>query len=279
MPRAVRGMVLIAVLWIVAALSILVTGMAQTVRSEAKVLSQARQRAVAGGVGDAAIHLVLQQLIASPRPVARLVFVDTEYRGTPVRVQVMPLNGLIDINAASAPLLARTYAVAGGLAPQAAEVLAQATVAARNERTPQGQAASFAAPEDLLRVPGMDYQLYARLSRLLTAVGRGSGRINPMAAPTEVLTVLAAGNAALAARIAAQRDAGEEGVDTTMLEAGFVDNGISRAIRLDARVPLADGSWLHVVRSVALTGSNRDGLPWRSFEVDSGFQAVSRKTS
>lgn len=274
-----RGMVLIAVLWIVAALSILVTGMVRTVREEARVLSQARQRAVAGGVGDAAIHLVLQQLVESPRPVARIVFVDTVYRGTPVRVQVMPLNGLIDLNTAGVPLLSQLYAVAGGVPRQTAEALAQATVETRSARTPQGVAARFEAPEDLMRVPGVGYELYARLSRLVTAGSRGSGKVNPMAAPFEVLTVLAGGNTAVASRIATLRDAGQEGVDTTALEAGLVDNTAGRMFRLDARVPLADGSWLHVLRSVSLSRSDREGLPWRTFQMDYGFEAMPRKTS
>lgn len=274
-----KGMVLIAVLWIVAALSILVTGMVRTVREEARVLSQARQRAVAGAIGDAAIHLVLQQLVESPRPVARIVFVDTLYRGTPVRVQVMPLNGLVDVNTADVPLLSQLYAVAGGVPRQAALALAQTTVEVRGLRTAQGEPARFEAPEDLMRVPGVDYELYARLSRLVTAGGRGSGKVNPMAAPFEVLTVLAGGNAAVASRIAALRDAGQEGVDTTALEAGLVDNTAGRTFRLDARVPLADGSWLHVFRSVSLSGSNREGLPWRTFQMDYGFEAMPRKTS
>lgn len=277
--RRPRGMVLIAVLWIVAALSLLVSGMARTVRSEAQVQSQARLRAVAGGVGDAALHLVLQQLVASAQPPAAMVFVDVVYRGTQVRVQVMPLNGLIDLNTAAAPLLAQMYVVAGGLPRQAAEALAQATVDFRSRRTAQGEAARFEAPEDLMGVPGVGYELYARLSRLVTAGGRGSGRVNPMAAPVEVLTVLAGGNAAVAARIGAQRDAGQAGVDTTALEAGFIDSSAGRLFRLDARVPLADGAWLHVVRSISLNGSDRDGLPWRTFQLDSGFEAVPRKTS
>ena len=274
-----RGMVLIAVLWLVAALSILVSGMASSVRGEARLLSQARQRAVAGGVGDAAIHLVLQQMVVRPEPLSRMVFVDTVYHGTPVRVQVMPLNGLIDLNTAELPLLAQLFAVAGGLPRQAADALAQAAVETRQLRTPQGDTQNFEAPEDLLRVPGVDYMLYAKVAPLVVAGERGSGRVNPLAAPVSVLSVLAGGDVGTATRIASSRDAGQVGVDTTGLGAGFLDNGGAQAIRLDAQVPLADGGWLHVSRSVSLNRSVRDGMPWRTFKTEYGFEGVPRKTS
>lgn len=271
-------MVLIAVLWMVAALSVLVTGMTQSVKEEARMLTVARQRAVAGGLGDAAIHLVLQEMVARTTPVARMATVDTVFRGTPVRVRVMPLNGLIDINAAEAPLLASLYAVAGGLPRDAAQALAQATLEMRMRKDAQGLAERFEAPEDLLRVPGMRYDLYARLSRLITADLRGSGKVNPLAATFEVLVVLANGNAGTAARIAAGRDAGQEGVDTTTLEAGFIDTATAQRYRLDARVPLPDGAWLQVSRSVDVSGSVREGLPWRTFHTAQGIEPVSGKS-
>lgn len=268
----VRGMVLIAVLWMVAALSILVTGMTRSVREEARVMALARQRVAAGGIGDAAIHLVLQEMAARTTPLARLVHVDTVYRGTPVRVQIVPLNGLVDINDAPAPLLASLYAVAGGLQRPAAEALAQATLQTRTRRDARGVPERFLATEDLLRVPGVDYPLYARLSRLITAEQRTGGRVNPLAAPPEVLAVLANGNADTAARIAAQRDAGQEGIDTTRLEAGFIATTSAQRFRIDARVPLPDGSWLHVVRGIDLGSQARESLPWRTFYTERWFE-------
>ena len=108
-----HGVALIAVLWIVAALTIIVTGLSRTVRDEVHLVASARQSVVAQALGDAAIQLVLQGMAAQPQAVNRLTYVDTVYRGVPIRVEIMPLNGLIDINMAAAPLLSRLYEVAG----------------------------------------------------------------------------------------------------------------------------------------------------------------------
>lgn len=272
-------MVLIAVLWMVAALSIIVTGITRSVREEARVMSLARQGVEASALGDAAIQLVLQDLVSRPTPVSRLSQVKTVYRGVPMAVQVMPLNGVIDINGASVPLLSSLYAVGGGLPTNAAAALAQATVDARERRDSRGVRVAFEATEDLLRVPGIDYALYARLSGLITAdLRRGGGKVNPLAAPLEVLAVLAGGSAGVAARIAADRNAGLEGIDTTALETDFTDNAAVQRFQIKARVPLPDGSWLWVSRSVDLGARGRDGMPWHTFHISYGFEPYNVRT-
>ena len=120
-----RGLALVAVLWLVAALSLIVTGLVASVRSETRLVSGAREGVVAGAAGDAAIHLVLQGMAAEPQPVSRLAQVQVPYRGLAIAVEVMPLNGLIDINQAPKGLLAQLFAVAGKVSPDVARNLAQ----------------------------------------------------------------------------------------------------------------------------------------------------------
>lgn len=272
-------MVLIAVLWMVAALSIIVTGMTRSVREEARMMSRARQAVAAEALGQAAIHLVLREMAEQTGPVAQLTTVETPYRGVTMQVQILPLNGLIDINNASAPLLERLYVVAGGVPAGTAAELAQATIDVRSRRDARGLQERFDASEDLMRVPGIDYTLYAKLSGLITADLRGSGKVNPLAAPPEVLVVLAGGDASAVARVAAGRSAGQGGVDTTALDASFVDNFVVRRFRLQARVPLAGGAWLRVSRNVEMGGRMREGLPWRTFHTQRGFEFEPRKNS
>ena len=274
-----RGVALIAVLWIVAALTIIVTGFSRAVRNEVQFVSSARQSVVAQALGDAAVVLVLQKMAANSTPVNRLTYLDTLYRNVPIRVEIMPLNGLVDINRATSPLLSRLYEVAGGVSPDAAQALALATIEVRERRGERGQPERFEAIEDLLRVPGVDYDLYARLSSLITADLRGSGRVNPMAAPVGVLAVLANGDAGLAARIARERDAGLESIDTTALEISFTDTSSVRRYRLQARVPLEDGTWLRTSCDVDLGVSVRDGLPWRTFYTQRRFESLTRKAT
>jgi general secretion pathway protein K len=277
--RADRGMVLVAVLWMVAALTVVVTGITRSVREEARVSALSRQSVEAGALGDAAIHLVLQDMAMQTSPVARLTQLHVPYRGVQVEVQIMPLNGLIDINNAPAELLAALYVQAGGLGAPAAAALAQATVETRSRKDARGLPERFEAPEDLLRVPGVAYDLYAKIADLVTADLRSGGKVNPLAAPASVLAVLANGNAAVASRIASARDAGQEGIDTTALDAGLTDNLSVRRYRIQARLPLPDGMWLRVSRSVELDVRGRGGLPWYTFHTQRGFEPSPRKSS
>ena len=262
-----QGVVLIAVLWIVMALSIIVTGLSRSVRDEAKMLSMARQGAQASALGDAAIQLVLQQMAVDAKPVDRVTTVQVPYQGRQMDVQVMPLNGLVDLNSAKTPLLARLLTVAGGLPESAAEPLAQAIVDYREQRTAQGASRRFEASEDLMRVPGVNYDLYASLSGLVTADIRSGGAVNPLAAPPAVLQVLAGGNAQLAQQIDSQRQSGQAGIDMTGLDATFIGSGTVRRYRLQARVPDADGGSILVTRYVDINPRSRDGLPWTTFHM------------
>ena len=273
-----QGMVLIAVLWMVAALGILVTGMTRSVREEARTLTLARQSVEGTALGDAAIQLVLQEMVSKPgNAVAGLVQVQKVYQGVSMEVQVVPLNGLIDLNSAPEPLLNSLYLVAGGLTAERASLLAQSTVQARQQRDARGAQKRFEAPEDLLQIQGIDFPLYARLSGLVTADLSGTGKVSPLAAPLGVLTVLAAGNTEVADRIAQSRLAGVAAVDTTALDAAFVQNTSVRRFRVQARVPLADGTWLSVSRSVDLDARGRAGLPWHTFHTRHSIDPVLRQ--
>ena len=119
-----RGMALVAVLWIVAALSILVTGMVKVQRDEIRLVSSARQTVQGHAMANAAIQMVLQEMASRNEPVSRLSRVEVSYAGVAISVEITPLNGMIDINRASGPLLAALFAVAGGLDADRASALA-----------------------------------------------------------------------------------------------------------------------------------------------------------
>lgn len=266
-------MALIAVLWIVAVLGIIVTGMGHAVRNEIRLVSGARHAVVAEAMGDAAIHLVLQEMVSVAERPKQLTRANVMYKNQPISVQILPLNGLIDINSAPPALLASLFSIAGQVPPDAAAALAQATVETRMRKDSVGQPEGFEAIEDMLRVPGVNYTVYANISRLITADRPGSGKVNPMAAPEGVLNVLAGGNAGRASSIAADRDAGRPGIDTTTtLTSEYIDNAATQRFQLQARVPLSDGAALLVSRSVDLDDGALDGLPWRTFHTEQRFE-------
>lgn len=260
--RSSAGMVLIAVLWIVAALSIAVTGLTRSIRQEATLMGASRSTLQAAAVGEAAIAIVLQQLLAERAPLTSLQEASVTFDQRVIPVQVVPLTGLIDVNAASAELLTQLYTQGGGAG---AEALAQATIAARERKDARGAAARFEAPEDLLQVPGFSYDLYAKIAGLVTTDTRGSGRVNALAAPSGVLAVLANGNAATVERIAGARQAGEGGIDTTGLDGGMLQSAPGRRVRMTASVGMPDGTSIEIERDVDLTPNKRDGSPWQLF--------------
>ena len=265
------GVALIAVLWIVAALSVLVTGMVQAQRDEIRLVSSARQTVQGSALGAAAITLVLQQLVARDALPSRLERIDVSYAGVAIPVEVMPLNGLIDLNRAPEPLLAAMFAVAGRLDADRAAALAKALVASRAPGPLTQRGPRFEAIEDLLQLPGVDFPLYARLSPLVTTDAMGGGRVNAMAAPEGVLLVLSGGDAGRAARVAADRIGGQPGVDTTDLATQFLETAATTRFRLTAQVPLADGRRLLSSRMVETGKVTPDGVPWRIFHAEDRF--------
>jgi general secretion pathway protein K len=263
--RSQRGVAMVAVLWVVAALSILVTGLVQTQREEIRNASSFRVRLQADAVGQGAIYLAVQSLLAGNRGAERLLRVSMPYDGIEVLVEVQPFSGLVDINLAPEPLLAALFTVNGGVDPATSQRLAAAVVAMREAR-PAEPPPRFKAPEELLNVEGISYDLYAKLAHLLTTDSRGSGRINPLAASQEVLLLLAGGDQGLAKQVAANRDAGVAGMDTTRLQTAFTDSSTSSRLRFRAFVPSLDGP-VAIVRDIDISPVAEGTAPWRTLRA------------
>lgn len=266
---APRGVALIAVLWLVVAMGLIVTGLVQSVKGELRTVGLQRQSVVANAHADAAILLALQHLHAQQKePGASIQAVAVQFENQDSSVAVIPLNGRIDINNASVALLASMYRYAGALNDAAAQNLAQATVERRQIKTARGQAQGFDASEDLLQVPGMDYDLYAKLTDLVTAdIKQGSGRVNPLAAPVGVLQVLTGGDVARAATLLASRDANPSGMDTSFFQPEHIEMASSRSLRLQVQIDLPDGSVAQRAWHVVWATDPRSGLPWRVLGV------------
>ena len=266
-----RGMALVAVLWLVAAISVIATGLMQTIRFEARAMAQMQDLTRASALGESAMQLALQALVVAAKQLDRRVDEQIAVAGVDVAVQAFPLNGYLDINKAPVELLHQALLVAAGLPAARAEQLAQAVVEHRSALGPGGKPNVFEAPEDLMRVPGLDYSVYARVAGLITADIQGTGGINPMAAPPQVLRVLAAGNDAAVEQFVAGRDAGQVGLDQSAFNGAWLDPSGSSHIELQALVPLPDGAFARIVRRYLVGKSNSDGLPWRVFYAASFY--------
>jgi len=268
-----KGLALIAVLWLVAAMGLIITGVVKSVRTETISSGQQRQTLQAQVRADAILVLALQNLFGQVPQARKSAQVGNfNFDGQELTVKVSSLNGLVDINNAPPILLAELYKVAGGLDTNAAQSLAQATVEARNIQNAKGLRPGFDAPEDLFRVPGMTYDRYAMIRGLVTAdLKDGSGRVNPMAAPLPVLGVLAGGDLAKAAAFAANRGSGQVGMDGTFFRPDFIENNVSSSTRLQTTIPLPGGGFMTRTWDIYGTPDPRTGLPWRILGRSSTF--------
>lgn len=269
-----RGVVLVAVLWIVACLSILVVGMIHSVRVEVKQVSAATQQAQGSAWGSAAIAIFLQGLSMEVGIPSSWNSQDVQFQGLVIPVRAMSLHGLIDLNVASPILLEKLFQFAGELSPAEAVALAQAVMVERDRPAQRGRSRPFHSVEDLLRLPEIDYDTYAKVADLITTDSRGSGRVNAQAAPLAVLRVLVDGNFELATRLHQAREAGAVSVDTSAMNPDLVDNLSSKRYLMQARVPLSDGRSLIVNHWVDMNSGRSDGLPWRIFHAESRIESA-----
>ena len=153
-----KGLALIMVLWIVAALSLLVVGMSQTVRGQVRAAQAVSEQVAAQALAEGAIALALQQLKAESARPEGMAATRVSYGGVEMQVLVQPLSGLISLNAAQPPLLSALLQVAGGVPEKQADQLAHAIDTWRaggtgdaTRRVPRRQ---FESANDLLLVPG-----------------------------------------------------------------------------------------------------------------------------
>lgn len=277
MQRSQQGVALIAVLWMVAALTIVATGVVKSVRNEIRLVSNGKQWMQAGALGDAAVNIALQMLVAKTEKPVGVVYFDVTYKELQLRVEVRPNNGFVSLNTASALLLQSLLMYGADQDVKTSEQLANAIVAVRSQKDSKGRPNNFEAVEDILNVPGLSYPLYAKISPLLTTDQSGTGRVNFMAAPEALLRILANGDTAKASQIVQARDLGSVGIDATSLNPIFIDNSSMQRFRIQARVPMSDGRWVRVMHVVDTSPRKNDGLPWRTISIERSFEPMAMK--
>ena len=263
-----RGMALVAVLWIVAALSVMARALAGTARVQLRAGIVQRDAASGVAAGQAAVALALQEMLAqTERPRGQVLEAQIQWQDTPVQVHIAPLSGLLGLARIRAETLTALLQAAAGLPADAAEALAQAAIDWREGADivlQEGQRRirrRFEAVEDLMLVPGMDYAIYSRIAPLLTVEVSGA-TVDPRTAPPEVLYALAPGQQARVAAYLAQRS--QPGADASFFDPALVGErgGTGNLYRLHVHVPLGEGTILRLVSDVALRTDSARRLPW-----------------
>lgn len=184
------GIALIAVLWVVAIMSLITVGLVQSVRSEIRTVGLDRQRVQAQAVGEAAIALAAQQItqLQDEQPDVGIHQIPITFGAHHVTVTAQPLAGIVSVLSAPNVVLAPILQHAGGLSENEAMALADQIVLWRSSATAVGTMRGMDALEDLLQVPGMHYDLYARVAPFLTASQRRQG-LDLHAASPELLVM------------------------------------------------------------------------------------------
>lgn len=281
-----QGIALVAVLWMVAALAILVSGVLYTVKVDTRVAAGHYQSARAAALLDGALRLAAAELAATPNvPVVPLTL-SYKVGETEVAVDVAVASGYINLNTAPEPLLTDLLTYAAALPQEQAAILAQRVIDWRDvdeERSPVGaerpeyEAPGLAyvprnehlrRPDDAGQVLGVAAGVYDSIRDLVTTVGTGGdGTVNPLAAPEAVLVVLARGDQARARDVVAARRAGAERmpeVASLGLEHSSAWAGKDYRLRAAYRSPEA-GEWSRVawVSMDATMQAHSSRLPWR----------------
>jgi len=268
-----RGIVLVAVLWIVAALVLLVSGMSYLVQVDVRSASSFRAEVEGQALADGAAMLAARDLLSAEKPATAVMTRQYLIDGRVVVAEIAPASGWIDINSAPVGLLKALFEVRAGLPPERAARLAAAVVDWRDPDhavQPNGAEADeyasagtayrprndrFQAPEDLLQVLGMNFDVFDSIRDCITVAATGQGGVNAQAAPASVLSVLAHGDDRTVSRVLGRRAGDDPLQDLSGLDDTFLGGGQATAFRVFARIPRPDGSaltgavWLRMERS------------------------------
>jgi general secretion pathway protein K len=266
--RGAQGYALIVALWLVTLLTILTMGYHAAAHAESKALAQSVRGAQADALAEAGIWLALGAHLRSDSPGARRsprIERTFELGDATIRTSLADASGWINLNTARPELLdaALAHAVTDA---SARDALVQSIVDWRDEdheKSPHGaedndyarmsysygaKDAPFATVDELRRVAGMTDEVFRRIAPLLTVQGNHA-RINPEAAPTEVLAALpGADEAAIADFVRRRADNATGGA--TARNAGTLDN----------RFTQSGGSDVYVVSATAESGGAKSTL-------------------
>lgn len=280
-----RGMALVAVMWMVAALSLLAMSLANSSRGEVRSAQSARAFAEAAAWGDAAIQLAVRELRFSDETIERRTALVYTISERPITVRVTPAGGLINLNAADESLLRDLFLYGAEVDADMAETLAQRVIDWRDPddaAQPLGaeddayeaagvafraRGGPFDAPADLLQVLGVSFDIYDKIRPFVATQADGAG-VDPLAAPLGVLVILAHGNVEAARAFAEARDAMQPAIDTSAFTQEHILSSSGSLYFLEAFYPAEGGRLLARARWVDVAREGPLALPWRSLSIE-----------
>jgi len=226
-----RGVALVAVLWMLALLSVIAGSLVFTTRTELAIAGNVVSMAQAEAAADAGVYKAIGELL-SPRPNDPLSWKANglvhpwEFGGARLAIMIADEGGKVDLNSVDPQLLKNLF-VSRGVGETAAESLVDAIADWRDPDSLRrlhgaekedylaaglkyGPAnTNFTAIEELRQVLGMSDSLYLMLAPLVT-VFSGQAGINPASAARDILLALPAANPVVVDQYLSERQAAVE---------------------------------------------------------------------
>jgi general secretion pathway protein K len=246
---------------------------------EVRSVASIRESLQAKAACDAAINMVLKDVLANPEKYLRYQVVQGRFEEDPVAVEVVPVAGLVNLNLATVEMLEALFTHAGERPPEEARSIAQRILDWRDkddlvrvggaENEQYIQAASpylarggpFEAEEDLLQVLGVDYALYGKVRDLVTTDYGYGGKVSLLGAPPAVLKALLGADVAAAADYFAAQASGASPELPPKFAVYFASPSAGSFYRLTARVRSPSGQ-LWGRRVSVNTSSGNIGKYW-----------------
>ena len=262
-PGNQTGVALAMVAWFLAAMSLLVMGIVSSAQTDVRMAQLHVAKAKAVAAGDGAIQLMLaaswQEKPQAGQP-ATLQTLVILVGGTNVQVELVPVAGLVSLNAAPPEVLEQLFASAGA---QDAKSLAGGVVKWRSKSAygmaASGRATRFNAIEDILVIEGVGRTLFDATRDMITT--QGSREIDTNAAPEAVKAALGGMEAASSvAEPEPNTGKGRKRARKAARQKMLLEGG--NAFRVDAYVTVGDQTWLRR-RWVKMEATAPGGLPWK----------------
>ena len=270
------GVALAILVWLLAAMSLLVGSIVMQARVDAKLSGLHLTTARVEAAGDGAIQLALTNLLVLER--------DGEFSGRSAHygthslgkleagVVLTPLSGLIDLNMASEGLLSALFSSVEGMDESAVYELVTSVVKWRSA-APQDLGDSpggrFEVPEDLLMVEGVDRDIFEVVRDSLYVASQGRAGVDWVSAPASVLQALGEADEKTAMELVASRLTQKvEYLEPPVgMDLSYQQAVQSYSYRADALMVVDNTVYLRR-RWVDRAQVGADGLPWVFFRTE-----------
>lgn len=288
--RHPKGIALVAVLWIVGLLALMAAGVGSSGRTSSHLAFNAVENAKARYLAEAGVNRALRHLLANDPGVSTYVDGSLNFsfriQDDVVVVQIRDEDGKIDVNAASAELLAGLLAAVGLERGEAAPAMAARIVDFRdddNDALPSGaedpayQAAGLAEGaadrplrhlEELRSVLGMTDALFERLRPHVTVFTNADG-LDPLRASRAALLALPGMTPDVVAMIEASTEGGGDllSILPDELALSFEDYVLpSRELIFEIRaLGRTSGGGLFLRESVVALDGDEGRLPFETY--------------